>query len=42
MTPGEALTGLRTALADNGITTAGMTLTRHSGTLVPAEGSCVG
>ena len=42
MTPGEALTGLRTTLAGHGITTAGMTLTHHSGTLVPTEGSCIG
>ena len=42
MTPSEALTGLRTTLADQGIITTGMTLTRHSGTLFPAEGSCIG
>ena len=42
MTPSEALTGLRTTLADHGIITAGVTLTRHSGALFPVEGSCIG
>ncbi len=42
VTPGEALSSLRTTLADCGITTTGMTLTRHSGMLCPADGSCIG
>jgi hypothetical protein len=42
VTPSEALTSLRTTLAGHGIITAGMTLTRHSGTLFPADGSCIG
>jgi hypothetical protein len=42
VTPSEALSDLRTALADHGVTTAGMTLTRHSGTLFPTDRSCIG
>ena len=42
MTPGEALSSLRTALADHGVITAGMTLSRHAGTLIPADGPCIG
>jgi hypothetical protein len=42
MTPGQALTALRDALATHGITTAGMTLTRHTGLLHPAHGPAIG
>jgi hypothetical protein len=38
MSPGHALTSLRDALAAHDITTTGMTLTRLSGTLYPAQG----
>jgi hypothetical protein len=42
VTPGEALTSLRAALAAHGVTTAGMTLARHAGKLIPADGPCIG
>ena len=42
MTPGQALTGLRDALAAHDITTAGMTLARHTGILHPAHGPAIG
>jgi hypothetical protein len=42
VTPSEALTGLRSTLGDIGVTTTGMTLTRHAGTLITANGPCVG
>jgi hypothetical protein len=42
VTPSKALSSLRTALAAHGVITAGMTLTRHAGTLTPANGPCIG
>jgi hypothetical protein len=39
---GQALTGLRDALAALGIATAGLTLTRHNGKLHPAHGPAIG
>ena len=42
VTPGEALSALITELAEQGITTVGMTATRLSGTLFPARGSSIG
>jgi hypothetical protein len=42
VTPGEALTSLRTALAAQGVSTTGMTLTRHAGKLIAAGGPCIG
>jgi hypothetical protein len=42
VTPGEALSSLRTTLAGSGLTTVGMTLTRYAGTLFPADGPCIG
>jgi hypothetical protein len=42
VTPSEALVGLRATLGDNGITTTGMTLTRHAGILMTAKGPSIG
>jgi hypothetical protein len=42
MTPGPALASLRDALTAHGITTTGMTLTRHAGVLHPAHGPNIG
>jgi hypothetical protein len=42
MTPGQALTALREALAAQGIITAGMTLTGRTGILHPARGPVIG
>jgi hypothetical protein len=39
---GQALAGLRDALAALGIATAGLTLTRHNGELHPAHGPAIG
>src|SRR5260370_7016152 len=41
VTPGQALSGLRTTLGHQGIVTAGMTLTRYAGTLITAGGPCI-
>ena len=42
MTPSDALTSLRDALAARGTTTAGMTLSRRTGKLHPAHGPAIG
>jgi hypothetical protein len=42
VTPSEALAGLRGTFGDNGVTTTGMTLTRHSGRLITANGPSIG
>jgi hypothetical protein len=42
MTPGQALAGLRDALTAHGITTAGITIARHTGRLHPAHRPPIG